>query len=160
MTYPHAGVWPALLASLRDLGHYAADRDLALGIENLPRPLFCEDPVELVARIEDLGLENIGISLDLGHAYVNGQLPSCIRYLGSSLLAVQASDTCGRSDDHLFPGKGKLPWEEVFQELSQERFDGPIVVEIRDDRPLSVVLEDLTQFASEMGLVGIEQLSP
>ncbi|MFH1743125.1 MAG: sugar phosphate isomerase/epimerase family protein [bacterium] len=151
--------WPALLASLRDLARYAGDRDLTVGIENHPRPLFCEDPVELVARMEDLGLENVGISLDLGHAYVNGQLPSCIRYLGCSLVAVQASDTSGRSDDHLFPGQGKLPWEEIFRVLTQVGFNGPIVVEIRDNRPLADTLSDLSRFAVEMGLAGVEQLS-
>ena len=151
--------WPPLLASLRDLSRYAGERDLTLGIENHPRPLFCEDPVELVARIEDLGLRNVGISLDLGHAYVNGQLSSCIRYLGRSLFAVQASDTSGHSDDHLFPGKGKLPWEEIIDSLADVGFSGPIIVEIKDERPLGIVLEDLHEFAKEMGLFGVEEVS-
>ncbi|HOE12393.1 MAG TPA: sugar phosphate isomerase/epimerase family protein [bacterium] len=151
--------WPALMSSLRDLSRYASDRDLSIALENHPRPLFCDDPVELVARIEALCAENVGISLDLGHAYVNGQLPSCIRYLGSSLKAVQASDNTGHSDSHLFPGTGDLPWEQVFAALIEEGFNGPIVIEIKDERPLGVVLEDLNRFADEMGLVGVKQMS-
>jgi len=151
--------WPALLASLRELAQYAADRDLSIGVENHPRPLFADDPIELGARLEGLGVRKVGITLDLGHAYVNGQLPGCIRYLAGSVRAVQASDTSGRPDDHLLPGRGAVPWEEVFAALSETGFTGPVVVEIKDERPLTVVLEDLTRFGERTGLCGIGQFS-
>lgn len=151
--------WPALLASVRELARYAADRDLAISIENHPRPLFADDPVELAARIEELGLGNVGISLDICRAYVNGQLPACIRYLAGSLQAVQASDTSGRADDHLFPGRGNLPWEEVVSALADTGFTGPIVFEIKDERPLRVVLDELNRFAERVGLLGVGQIS-
>jgi sugar phosphate isomerase/epimerase len=151
--------WPALLASLRELARYAADRDLAIGVENHPRPLFADDPIELAARIEGLCLRNVGISLDLGHAYVNGQIPGCIRYLAGSLMAVQASDTSGRADEHLCPGRGTMPWEKVFVALAEAGFAGPIVIEIKDERPLGVVLEDVNRFAEHTGLLGVGHFS-
>lgn len=149
--------WPALMVSLKQLARYAAERDLFVGVENHPRPLFCEDPVELSSRIAKLGMGNLGITLDLGHAYVNGQLPGCIRHLECPLLAVQACDTSGHSDDHFFPGHGEIPWEETFSALSDVDFQGPLIVEIKDERPLGIVLEDLNRFATEMGLYGVEQ---
>ena len=151
--------WPALMVSLKQLARYAADRDLHVGVENHPRPLFCEDPVELSARIRKLGMRNVGISLDLGHAYVNGQLPDCIYEMECPLFAVQASDTRGHSDEHFFPGHGDVAWQEIFSALSDVDYRGPIIIEIKDERPLGVVLEDLNRFAAEMGLYGVEQCS-
>ncbi len=151
--------WPAFRNSVKELGTYAADRGVVLAIENHPYPLFASNPVELAEQIAEFDLENIGLCLDLGHAFVSRQLTATIDEVSPVLVSVQASDNRGHTDDHLLPGKGLLPWPEVLRKLESIDYTGPFVMEVKDGRAPRPILEDLVDFSIQMGLNGIGQLS-
>ena len=83
--------------------------------------------------IEGLDEKRIGITLDLGHALLGkNDITDCIRLAGDRLAVVHAHDNDGKSDAHLPPGRGCMPWEKVLNTLSEIGFSGPFVWEIRD----------------------------
>lgn len=109
--------------------------------EDLPdgAVLSVENDVGGVEQIEGLlGLisgfdpARIGITLDLGHALAGGDAIGPIRATGDRLNVIHAHDNAGKSDDHLPPGHGVMPWKAVFETLDEIEFSGPLVWEIRD----------------------------
>ncbi len=151
--------WEKLSKTLKELSLYADDRDLRIAVENFQPPLFGSDPKELYETISDIDLPNVGLSLNLSRAFVGGHLPAVLSSFGDKIFAVQASDNRGRADDHLPPGQGRLPWEEIFDGLRQCDYRGPFIVEVRQDRPTEDILEDIVNFAERYGLSGVGQLS-
>ncbi len=151
--------WESLCETLRDLSGYAEDRDVRIAIENLPSPLFGSNPLEMYERISSLNLSHVGMCLDIGHAYAGGHLPSVLSHFGEKIFSVHASDNRGRVDDHLSPGRGHIPWEDIITGLRQMEFRGPFVIEVQDGRRIEEILEDAIDFADRMGLQGVGQLS-
>lgn len=145
--------WAALEETLEDLGGYAEDRDIKIAIENFPSPFFGCDPVELYNRIADLDIPNVGITLDIGHAFCGGHLPAALSQFGEKIFSVHASDNRGRVDEHLTPGQGYVPWDDIFNGLRQAGYTGPIVIEVRDGRKMENICNDITEFADQMGLI-------
>jgi len=151
--------WDALLETLKDICGYAEDRDLRIAIENFPKPMFGSDPLDMYQRIADLDIHNVGMCLDIGHTFVGGHLPEIISEFGEKIFSVHASDNRGRVDEHLPPGQGCVPWKNVMDGLRKIEFQGPIVVEVRDGRRTEPILEDIVEFAGNIGLRGVGQLS-
>ncbi len=151
--------WISLSETLRDLSGYAEDRDVRIAVENLPSPLFGSAPLEMYERISSLDLINVGMCLDIGHAFAGRHLPAALTRFGEKIFSVHASDNRGNVDDHLTPGKGYIPWEDIFNGLRQMEFRGPITFEVQDNRKLEDILEDAIDFADQMGLQGVGQLS-
>ncbi len=151
--------WYALMETLRDLSGYAEDRDIRIAIENFPQPLFGSDPVELYERLAKLDLPNVGMCLDIGHAFVGGHLPGALSQIGEKIYSVHASDNRGNVDEHMAPGHGVVPWEDILNGLRQMDYQGPFVIEVRDGRRLEQILEDVIQFSDHLGLSEIGQLS-
>lgn len=149
----------ALQETLRDLSGYAEDRDLKIAIENFPCPFFGCEPLELYKCIRNLDLPNVGMCLDIGHAFVGKYLPNILTELGDKVFSVHASDNRGRVDEHLSPGQGSIPWEQIINGLRQMDFKGPFVVEVRDGKKVEQILQDILLFAEQHGLSGVGQLS-
>lgn len=118
---------------------------VVLGMENA-RPFigekgytYAEDIGELVRQVKDIGEENIGITLDIGHAYLstnfyqqdfiktitkvkpwlkhihlhdNFGCPSYFQEKDQDLLVAH-----GRGDMHMPPGWGKIPFEKAIEIL-------------------------------------------
>jgi len=59
-------------------------------------------------------------TLDTGHAHVNGQDSlGMAEKFGDRLTEVHLSDNDGRSDDHLIPGRGNIPFRGLMDRLSK-----------------------------------------
>jgi len=86
----------------------------------------------LVEAIEDYPRDKVGITLDIGHAHITGDLLQAVRETASRLASIHAHDNDGTSDDHLLPGQGDMPWDSFKKALKDIDFDGPLVWEIRD----------------------------
>ena len=90
---------------------------------------------ELLALMRDIGGDCVGLCLDTGHANIEAQdVPVMIRTLGHALKTVHLNDNYGRigpiyEDLHLFPGYGRIEWQEVFRALREIRFGGVMNME-------------------------------
>lgn len=151
--------YTSLMETLRDLSGYGEDRDIRICIENFPCPFFGCDPLELHQQIQSLDLPNVGMCLDIGHAFVGNYLPSALTSLGEKVYSVHASDNRGRVDEHMPPGQGVIPWEQIINGLRQMDYKGPFVIEVRDGKRIEQTLHDVVNFAEQHGLSGVGQLS-
>jgi len=68
-------------------------------------------------------IPNVGICYDTGHGEMDGQ-PD----------AIHLDDNNGNGDDHLWPLEGKRNWPALVEQLALSAFDGPLILEARDDR--------------------------
>ncbi len=121
------------------------DTGVTLAMENA-RPFlgergytYAEDISELVSQVEEIGEENVGITLDFGHAYLytiysNKNFLEEIAKVKPYLKHIHIHDNFGypcyfqekdqnflvahgRGDMHMIPGWGRIPFQEAFQML-------------------------------------------
>ncbi len=126
----------ALDRSLIDLKNLQEDRNVRLTIENMgswSSYLFREPA--LLERLADLDL---GFTLDVGHAHVNGLLEAFLERGGA--IHVHLHDNRGYSDDHLACGEGSIDFKSVMRSLPA---NATKIVEPMDLQHYSVSLEHL-----------------
>ncbi len=152
--------WGAFLGSLNELLDRVPD-NVRFAVENTPVPSgHVEIIMDIAARYPG---DRVGVCLDLGHANIEGDVLNAIRESAPRLIHVHASDNDGERDDHLVPGHGMIPWQEVFAALREIAFSGAFTVELRDPtrgddpdhRRFEEILEEcrsaLSRFAGEGG---------
>src|SRR3990170_3562214 len=121
--------WGSFLGSLNELLD-AVPGNVRFAVENTPIPSGrVEIVMDIVARYPE---DRVGVCLDLGHAHIEGDVGNALRESAPRLIHVHASDNHGDRDDHLVPGRGGIPWKEVFAQLREIGFPGPFTVELRD----------------------------
>ncbi len=120
---------------------FANDRGVKIAIENIGLPFFALSSLEELGEIVE-GRENMGITLDIGHAYrrrknMNVENPELeiaglIRRLGRKIIHIHFHDNHGQSDEHLVPGEGSINFAPIVNALKEVKFGGAVVVEMFD----------------------------
>ncbi len=124
--------WQQNIAGLQQLCDFAGDLDVRLAVENMPRMdlIFGKGADEMAGMIELVDRENLGMTLDVGHAHTNGVLSE---FLGmDGIVHVHIHDNNGRRDEHLPIGEGTIAWAEVMGELYKRHRGCRFVIEARD----------------------------
>ncbi len=103
----------ALDRSLNELAAVQGEVSVRLVIENMGAWDICffRKP-EFLARLAGLDL---GFTLDVGHAHVNGNLESFLEQGGA--IHVHLHDNCGSRDEHLACGEGSIDFGRVMAAL-------------------------------------------
>lgn len=119
--------------SLDSILDYAEDRDIEVGIEYEPELLVeCTD--EVLALIDEMGRDSLGVNLDVGHAAVYGEHPAkAIRRCAGHLTGVHLEDIAGGRRGkhyHLVPGDGDLDFRAMFDALDDIDYDGFATLEL------------------------------
>jgi len=92
--------------------------------------IFGKEPDEMAGMIELVDRENLGMTLDVGHAHTNGVLSE---FLGmKEIVHVHIHDNNGRRDEHLPIGEGTIAWADVMGELYKRHSGCRFVIEARD----------------------------
>jgi sugar phosphate isomerase/epimerase len=123
----------ALEASARDLAAIGRETGVRFLIENMPPPMFGRDAAMVHAIIEEIGSPQLGQCYDAGHAMLAGDPLGTIRAMGSRLWAVHLHDNHGADDDHMIPGMGTVPFEDVARTLAEVGFAATFMLEIYRD---------------------------
>ncbi|MGA2403525.1 MAG: sugar phosphate isomerase/epimerase family protein [Syntrophobacteraceae bacterium] len=119
-----------LKQSLFEIVEYAAAKHVRVGMEYEPG-LLVERADELEGLILEIGDENFGANLDLGHSYLAGEVPSHVALrLASRIFHIHIEDIGNRKHYHLIPGEGDIDFGEIFQALSRIGYDGFVTVEL------------------------------
>jgi len=115
--------------SLEALHAAAEPLGVRLALEVIPNRMSGAD--SLVALIEEhLDMPDLGICLDFGHAHLMGDVVDAVETVSGHLVTTHVHDNRGRSDDHLMPFEGSIPWEPTLMALQKIGFEGTFVFEL------------------------------
>jgi len=142
-----------LRESLADVLDYAEHRGVDVGIEFEPELLVeCTD--EVLALIDDVGRDSLGINLDVGHAAVYGEdVAESVRRTAGHITGVHLEDIAGGRRGkhyHLVPGAGDLDFRAIFDALDDVGYDGFATLELYTypDEPDRVAREAYDRLAA------------
>jgi sugar phosphate isomerase/epimerase len=113
--------------SLGALAEFSEEYGIPVGVENMPKfPILdAQTPERLAILVEDI---DVGITFDVGHLNTTTRdFEGFLRLFRDRIVAVHMHDNRGRSDEHLTPGEGTVPWGEVLGKLPKV----PWVLEVR-----------------------------
>lgn len=115
------------------LAPFAIDAGVTLAIENVDGNDVLS-AADGLALIEDIAQEDVKLYVDVGN-YAGNEL-SVVDELDEALpeaYAVQFKDARSRVFRRVPFGEGDVPWEAVFQTLTEAKFTGPVSVEMWND---------------------------
>jgi sugar phosphate isomerase/epimerase len=130
---PPERAYEYLLDSLDEICMYADEHGVAVGIEYEPE-LLVECTEEVLALIEDVDSDALGVNLDVGHAAVYGEDPAdAIRRCAGRITGVHLEDIVGGvrgKHYHRLPGEGDLDFRAIFDALDDVDYDGFATLEL------------------------------
>jgi len=129
----------AAIAALAEIGRRD---DVRFLVENMPPPMFGSDARVLRQAVDDAGGRHVGLNYDSGHAMLAGDPVGAVRAMGPRLWGVHLHDNLGEKDDHMIPGTGRVPLEEIARALAEVGYGGTFMLEVY--RPTDEVRRDLT----------------
>ena len=122
----------AALESLETLLERASGLGLRVGLENMfPRGGWLVTPEDFAFVMERF--PGLGITLDVGHAFIGGGLRRAVGFLESfpeRILHLHVSDNWGERDDHLPIGAGRVPYAKVVEALKACDYQGWVTFEV------------------------------
>jgi len=131
ISYFYPGLdWRLNIESVRDLLEIARKRDVEISIENVPEPFpFLLKGVGDFSRFySELG-EDLGLTLDVGHANLNRQVDDFMNTFGSKIVHVHVSDNEGDNDSHRGIGHGTVEWRSVADSLKRIKYNSTVMLE-------------------------------
>jgi sugar phosphate isomerase/epimerase len=130
--------------SIEELSRTAESLGVQLALEVIPNAL--STPERLVSFIEDdLDASGIGICFDFGHAHLMGDVLDAVDAASEHLVTTHVHDNAGRSDDHLLPFEGTIPWDPTLMALQKIGFEGAFVFELAASANARQTLERAAQ---------------
>jgi sugar phosphate isomerase/epimerase len=113
---------------------------VTLAIEVIPNKLSTAE--ELVSLIEnDLEGADIGICMDVGHAFMMGDLGDAIETCSEHLITTHLHDNKRKTDDHLAPGEGSIDWPATLMALQKIGYEGAWMFEVANTSSPEAVLQ-------------------
>jgi D-psicose/D-tagatose/L-ribulose 3-epimerase len=119
--------WERSVKSMREAIKAAEDHDVLFHMEVVNRfeQYMMNTAAEAVRYVRDVGSPNAAVLLDTFHMNIEeDSFRDAIRTAGRHLGHVHVGETNRRA-----PGRGKIPWAEVFGALKSIKFKGSIVME-------------------------------
>jgi sugar phosphate isomerase/epimerase len=125
---------PAWWEALCQLAALAGRAGTQIAMETLPG---CVD----FGWLAEAGLENVGLTLDVGHIYLDGGAPhgpegtigGLVRRLGALIVHAHVHDYDG-TQDHVEVGRGKVDWQDLLRGLAAIGYAGALCLELNPDR--------------------------
>jgi sugar phosphate isomerase/epimerase len=131
----------AAIRSAEEIGALAEAAGVRVAFEVIPNDL--SSPAALVSLIEKtFDAPHVGICLDFGHAHIMGDVVDAVETAAEHLVATHVHDNGGRSDDHLVPWLGSIPWDAALLSMQKIGYDGTYLMEVANTGSTSEVLEE------------------
>jgi len=144
-SYPEAGPNNDRTASHRsvaEISDAAARAGVRVALEVIPNKL--SEAEALVRLLEDdleLPRQGPGICLDLGHAFLMGDLADAIETVSGELVTTHIHDNRGKDDDHLVPFDGRIDWPTALMSMQKVGYEGLYLFELANTGSPREVLE-------------------
>lgn len=153
--------WKYAVSGLKELGKYAEDRGVYLGIEPLNRfeTRFINLVSDCVRLLNDVDSPAVKAHFDTFHANIEEKsLGEAIRQAGERLYHVHACE-----NDRGTPGSGHIPWDEVAKALKEVGYARWLVIEtfqpgIKEIATAASIWRPLAASQDEIAVKGLEFL--
>jgi sugar phosphate isomerase/epimerase len=115
-----------------------------VALEVIPNGL--SDAASLVNLIEnDLELPRLGICMDFGHAFLQGDPVEAIETASGHLVTTHIHDSDGRQDAHLMPYDGSIDWSSVLTAMQKVGYESTWMFEVANTSSPATVLQQAVQ---------------
>jgi sugar phosphate isomerase/epimerase len=116
--------------SLHDAAPVAEKFDVVLGLENFSHVKNCVQSTyaELVQWVDEINSPALKITLDVGHANLEGGVEKAIEIFDSRIAHIHLNDNDGHSSLHGKLGSGTIDWHAIAPFLAN--FDGMLSLEL------------------------------
>ena len=126
--------------SVEEICRLAEPIGIRVAVEVIPNAL--SDASSLVALLErDLDAPSAGICLDLGHAFLLGDVADAVEAVAEHLITTHVHDNGGKKDDHLVPFDGRIDWSVALMTLQKVGYDGTYLMELANTSTPAAVLQ-------------------
>lgn len=134
------------LTAIEHLKAFAHPLGVTILLENLQNEVTTPEHLLEILRVGHF--DNIGVTLDIGHAHLSdGGIDASFELLKTRISELHIHDNQGTKDDHLWPGSGKIDWKNVAKHIATLPPATPGIFEIAHD--LEETPESVTKKASE-----------
>ncbi len=122
--------WEMNIRSIQRLCDVADEHGIFIAVENMPNfpKIFGKYPQEMLDIINGVDRDNIGMTLDVGHANTMGMLPEFLDLCKDHIIHIHLHDNMGKRDEHLPCGRGNIDWKIVKEGLKD--YKGRCVTEM------------------------------
>ncbi|MCW3998616.1 MAG: sugar phosphate isomerase/epimerase [Candidatus Bathyarchaeota archaeon] len=129
----------AMCRSVEELYAEAEEYGVNMAMENLPHKYWflMSTPAEYLRFYRETNLP-IGITLDLGHAHLEGQIEPFISQLADKIVHIHASNNHGLDDEHNGVCDGTINYVSFTESLKKIGYDKTVVVESMRGVPESI----------------------
>jgi len=116
--------------SLHDAACVAETFNVVIGLENFSHVSNCVQSTyaELVEWVDEINSPALKITLDIGHANLEGGVEEAIEIFGSRIVHIHLNDNDGQSSLHGNLGSGSIDWPAIAPFLAT--FDGMLSLEL------------------------------
>ncbi len=129
--------WDGMLGAMVDLAPVAAEKGVAIGIENVWNK-FLLSPGEMAAFVDAVGNEWVGTYLDTANMMAYGFPEHWIRGLGSRIVRVHVKDFVRKEHRFVHLMDGDTDWPVVMAELRAIGYDSYVIHEVGGDREVQI----------------------
>jgi len=136
--YPDAD-YQTMFQSIKELYAVGEEYGVNLALENLPHKYWflMSTPAEFMRLYKETNLP-VGITLDLGHAHLEGQIKPFIDQLADKIVHIHASNNFGSDDEHNGVEDGTIDYQWLAEALRKIGYDKTVVVESMRKVPESI----------------------
>lgn len=124
---PNGAEWKNAVKCLKQVAKVAEDLEMPIGIEAINRfeTYFLNTQADATKLCKEIGSDYVGVHYDTFHANIEEKDPvGAIGLAGAQICHVHVSE-----NDRSTPGKGHVPFGQVFAELRRVGYDGWLTVE-------------------------------
>lgn len=119
--------------TLRELARIGSRLGVVYLLENIPPyQAIGHDPLQLAQMIRQADHPSIRMCFDTGHANMVGDPAALLDGCLDVVAYLHVHDNDGKSDSHLVPGKGTIPWEKIAVSMRRLPPDTIAMVELFD----------------------------
>jgi sugar phosphate isomerase/epimerase len=145
--------WDAGFSSLEELKVFAEQRGVELLLENIPNALsHAERLNEFLAQTH----LNLGYCFDVGHAHVGRGVGYEFDLMKERIKSTHIHDNDGKSDQHLFPGKGTIDWTKTMGLLHSRGDRFALVLEANDVASIEHPIDEARRIVDKLEELSIE----